>query len=58
MRPYIVLLAAAVTFSASALQIGDFFQNAEVIKANSVKIVNDSLIKVNTTIKGYAANAP
>ncbi|WP_421315362.1 hypothetical protein [Aeromonas veronii] len=58
MRPYIVLLAAAVTFSASALQIGDFFQNAEVIKANSVKIVNESLIKVNTTIKGYAANAP
>ncbi|MFM5370450.1 hypothetical protein ACET9U_11880 [Aeromonas veronii] len=58
MRPYIVLLVAAVTFSASALQIGDFFQNAEVIKANSVKIVNDSLIKVNTTIKGYAANAP
>lgn len=58
MRPYIILLAAAVTFSASALQIGDFFQNAEVIKANSVKIVNDSLIKVNTTIKGYAANAP
>ncbi|MFQ1608131.1 hypothetical protein [Aeromonas veronii] len=58
MRPYIVLLAAAVTFSASALQIGDFFQNAEVIKANSVKIVNDSLIKVSTTIKGYAANAP
>lgn len=58
MRPYILLLAAAVTFSASALQIGDFFQNAEVIKANSVKIVNDSLIKVNTTIKGYAANAP
>ncbi|HHQ4672794.1 TPA: hypothetical protein ACSP2I_000067 [Aeromonas veronii] len=58
MRPYIVLLAAAVTFSASALQIGNFFQNAEVIKANSVKIVNDSLIKVNTTIKGYAANAP
>lgn len=58
MRPYIVLLAAAVTFSASALQIGDFFQNAEVIKANSVKIVNDSLIKVNATIKGYAANAP
>ncbi|HDZ8837575.1 TPA: hypothetical protein RUW99_001194 [Aeromonas veronii] len=58
MRPYIVLLAASVTFSASALQIGDFFQNAEVIKANSVKIVNDSLIKVNTTIKGYAANAP
>lgn len=58
MRPYIVILAAAVTFSASALQIGDFFQNAEVIKANSVKIVNDSLIKVNTTIKGYAANAP
>lgn len=58
MRPYIVLLAAVVTFSASALQIGDFFQNAEVIKANSVKIVNDSIIKVNTTIKGYAANAP
>ncbi|MFQ2906275.1 hypothetical protein ACK3YP_03495 [Aeromonas allosaccharophila] len=58
MRPYIILLAAAVTFSASALQIGDFFQNAEVIKANSVKIVNDALIKVNTTIKGYAANAP
>ncbi|WP_461605643.1 hypothetical protein [Aeromonas allosaccharophila] len=58
MRPYIVLLAAAVTFSASALQIGNFFQNAEVIKANSVKIVTDSLIKVNTTIKGYAANAP
>ncbi len=58
MRPYILLLAAVVTFSASALQIGDFFQNAEVIKANSVKIVNDSLIKVNTTIKGYAANAP
>ncbi|MGL6365512.1 hypothetical protein ACSZMZ_06540 [Aeromonas veronii] len=58
MRPYIVLLAAAVTFSAPALQIGDFFQNAEVIKANSVKIVNDSIIKVNTTIKGYAANAP
>ncbi len=58
MRPYIILLAAAVTFSASALQIGDFFHNAEVIKANSVKIVNDSLIKVNTTIKGYAANAP
>jgi len=58
MRPYIILLAAAVTFSASALQIGDFFQNAEVIKANSVKIVNDSLIKVSTTIKGYAANAP
>ncbi|MFM5356137.1 hypothetical protein ACET95_03990 [Aeromonas veronii] len=58
MRPYILLLAAAVTFSASALQIGDFFQNAEVIKANSVKIVNQSLIKVNTTIKGYAANAP
>lgn len=58
MRPYILLLAAAVTFSASALQIGDFFQNAEVIKANSVKIVNDSIIKVNTTIKGYAANAP
>lgn len=58
MRPYIVLLAAAVTFSASALQIGNFFQNAEVIKANSVKIVNQSLIKVNTTIKGYAANAP
>ncbi|MGN4960521.1 hypothetical protein [Aeromonas veronii] len=58
MRPYIVLLAAVVTFSASALQIGDFFQNAEVIKANSVKIVNESLIKVNTTIKGYAANAP
>ncbi|MFM5460703.1 hypothetical protein ACET75_12055 [Aeromonas veronii] len=58
MRPYIVLLAAAVTFSASALQIGDFFQNAEVIKANSVKIVNESLIRVNTTIKGYAANAP
>ncbi|MGL5470006.1 MAG: hypothetical protein ACRDCT_17745 [Shewanella sp.] len=58
MRPYIVLLAAAVTFSASALQIGNFFQNAEVIKANSVKIVNDSLIKVSTTIKGYAANAP
>ncbi|WP_322864538.1 hypothetical protein [Aeromonas allosaccharophila] len=58
MRPYIVLLAAAVTFSASALQIGDFFQNAEVIKANSVKIVNDAFIKVNTTIKGYAANAP
>ncbi|WP_429212616.1 hypothetical protein [Aeromonas veronii] len=58
MRPYIVLLAAAVTFSASALQIGDFFQNAEVIKANSVKVVNDALIKVNTTIKGYAANAP
>ncbi|WP_421211038.1 hypothetical protein [Aeromonas sp. 600479] len=58
MRPYIILLAAAVTFSASALQIGDFFQNAEVIKANSVKVVNDALIKVNTTIKGYAANAP
>lgn len=58
MRPYIVLLAAAVTFSASALQIGNFFQNAEVIKANSVKVVTDSLIKVNTTIKGYAANAP
>lgn len=58
MRPYIVLLAAAVTFSASALQIGDFFQNAEVIKANSVKIVNQSLIKVSTTIKGYSANAP
>lgn len=58
MRPYIILLAAAVTFSASALQIGDFFQNAEVIKANSVKIVNESLIKVSTTIKGYAANAP
>lgn len=58
MRPYIVLLAAAVTFSASALQIGDFYQNAEVIKANSVKIVNDALIKVNTTIKGYAANSP
>lgn len=58
MRPYILLLAAAVTFSASALQIGDFFQNAEVIKANSVKVVNDALIKVNTTIKGYAANAP
>ncbi|MEA9443463.1 hypothetical protein VCX45_22740 [Aeromonas caviae] len=58
MRPYIVLLAAAVTFSASALQIGDFYQNAEVIKANSVKIVNDSFIKVSTTIKGYAANAP
>lgn len=58
MRPYIILLAAVVTFSASALQIGDFFQNAEVIKANSVKVVNDALIKVNTTIKGYAANAP
>lgn len=58
MRPYIVLLAAAVTFSASALQIGDFFQNAEVIKANSVKVVNDALIKVNTTIKGYSANSP
>ncbi|MGY3949833.1 hypothetical protein, partial [Aeromonas allosaccharophila] len=58
MRPYIILLAAAVTFSASALQIGDFFQNAEVIKANSVKIVNESLIKVSATIKGYAANAP
>ncbi|PKQ77763.1 hypothetical protein CJP16_11345 [Aeromonas sobria] len=58
MRPYIVILAAAISFSASALQIGDFFQNAEVIKANSVKVVNDALIKVNTTIKGYAANAP
>lgn len=58
MRPYIVILAAAISFSASALQIGDFFQNAEVIKANSVKVVNESLIRVSTTIKGYAANAP
>ncbi len=63
-NPLLSFALAAAIFAissgnvANALQIGDFFQNAEVIKANSVKIVNDSLIKVNTTIKGYAANAP
>lgn len=50
----LLLFASAVT----AFQIGDFYHNAEVIKANSVKSVSDSLIKVNTTIKGYSANAP
>lgn len=58
MRPYIILLFAVVTFSASALQIGDFYKSAEVMKANSVKLVNDSLIKVSATIKGYGANSP
>lgn len=63
-NPLLSFILAAAIFAissgnvANALQIGDFFQNAEVIKANSVKIVNDSLIRVNTTIKGYAANAP
>lgn len=63
-NPLLSFALAAAIFAissgnvANALQIGDFFQNAEVIKANSVKIVNDSIIKVNTTIKGYAANAP
>lgn len=63
-NPLLSFALAAAIFAissgnvANALQIGDFFQNAEVIKANSVKVVNDSLIKVNTTIKGYGANAP
>lgn len=63
-NPLLSFALAAAIFAissgnvANALQIGDFFQNAEVIKANSVKIVNDALIKVNTTIKGYAANSP
>lgn len=63
-NPLLSFALAAAIFAissgnvANAFQIGDFYQNAEVIKANSVKIVNDSLIKVNTTIKGYAANAP
>lgn len=63
-NPLLSFALAAAIFAissgnvANALQIGDFFQNAEVIKANSVKVVNDALIKVNTTIKGYAANAP
>jgi len=52
------ILAISSGNVANAFQIVDFYQNAEVIKANSVKIVNDSLIKVNTTIKGYSANAP
>lgn len=63
-NPLLSFALAAAIFAissgnvANAFQIGDFYQNAEVIKANSVKIVNDSLIKVSTTIKGYAANAP
>lgn len=63
-NPLLSFALAAAIFAissgnvANAFQIGDFFQNAEVIKANSVKVVNDSLIKVSTTIKGYAANAP
>lgn len=58
MRLYILFLASFITFSASALQIGDFFQNAEVIKANAVASANESIIKVQTTIKGYQANSP
>lgn len=63
-NPLLSFALAAAIFAISsgnvahALQISDFYQNAEVIKANSVKVVNDSLIKVNTTIKGYAATAP
>lgn len=63
-NPLLSFALAAAIFAISsgnvvnAFQIGDFYQNAEVIKANSVKIVNDSLIKVSATIKGYAANAP
>lgn len=63
-NPLLSFALAAAIFAissgnvANALQIGDFFQNAEVIKANSVKVVNESLIKVNTTIKGYSANSP
>ena len=63
-NPLLSFALAAAIFAissgnvANALQIGDFFQNAEVIKANSVKVVNESLIKVNTTIKGYGANSP
>lgn len=63
-NPLLSFALAAAIFAissgnvANAFQIGDFFQNAEVIKANSVNVVNQSLIKVNTTIKGYSANAP
>ena len=58
MRPFIVLIFMLLPLSVTALQIGDFFQTAEVIKANAVASANASIIKVQATIKGYAANQP
>lgn len=57
-KKYILPFLLMFSTFAFALSIGDFYKNAEVMKANSVKLVNDSLIKVSTTIKGYGANSP
>lgn len=42
----------------AAFSINSFIKQAEVIKANAVVSANSTMIKVSTTIKGFAANDP
>lgn len=62
-NPLLSFALAAAIFAissgnvANAFQIGDFFQNAEVIEPIPLRSLM-TLIKVSTTIKSYAANAP
>lgn len=51
-----LLFASAVT--AAAFSFSNIVKQAEVIKANAVVSANSTMIKVSTTIKGFAANDP
>lgn len=52
----LLLFASAVT--AAAFSFSSIVKQAEVIKANAVVSANSTMIKVSTTIKGFAANDP
>ena len=61
MRPYIVILFSLLPFfsNAAALpSIKDFIKQAEVIKVNAVNSATSTMIKVSTTVRGFAANDP
>lgn len=47
-----------VAVAGAAYSISNFIKQAEVIKANAVVSANSTMIKVSTTIKGFAANDP
>lgn len=47
-----------VVHSSVAYSISNLIKQAEVIKANAVVSANSTMIKVSTTIKGFAANDP
>lgn len=62
--PLAVALAALIfiaTFGgndANALALSNFIKQAEVIKVNAVQSASSTMIRVSTTIKGFAANDP